>query len=310
MKKAILQLALLLINTTAFAQQRSVSITIDDVPNVQLFEANGYSSILLKRLDSLALPVAIFINEGNLKQTKSFDKNKELLKSWVLNDHITVGNHSYSHPNYGDIGFDAFKENVVKGETLTREILKGSGKRLEYFRFPFNGMGKDSAAQASMKQFLNSKNYIVTPFTVESEDWLYTQLYEKALREKDYKSAKTIGEKYVQFSLALFDHFDNLSVALYGKPVKQIYLCHDNRLNADYLPVLISQLQKKGYKMISLKEAMLDPVYQSKDYYYGNGGFSWIYRWMKDVDKRRAAMRAEPTNADIQKAYEEMSKAK
>lgn len=310
MKKAILQLAFLLINAAAFAQQRSVSVTIDDVPNVQLFEANGYSSILLKRLDSLALPVAIFINEGNLKQTKSFDKNKGLLKSWVLNDHITVGNHSYSHPNYGDVGFDVFKENVLKGEELTHEILKGSGKKLEYFRFPFNGMGKDSAAQASMKQFLNSKNYIVTPFTVESEDWLYTQLYEKALREKDFKSAKSIGEKYVQFSLALFDHFDSLSVAHYRKPAKQIYLCHDNRLNTDYLPVLINALQKKSYKMISLKEAMLDPVYQSKDYYHGNAGFSWIYRWMENVDKRRAAMRAEPTNTDIQKAYEEMSKAK
>jgi peptidoglycan/xylan/chitin deacetylase (PgdA/CDA1 family) len=310
MKKAILEFSLLLFSSTLYGQQQSVSITIDDVPNVRLFEADGYSSLLLRRLDSLALPVAIFINEGNLKQTHSFDKNKDLLKSWVLNDHITVGNHSYSHPNYGETGFDAFKENVMQGEELTREILGGSEKKLEYFRFPFNAMGKDSAEHASMKKFLVSKNYIVTPFTVESEDWLFTQLYEKALSDKNYQSARSIGQKYVEFSLALFDHFDSLSVVQYGKPARQIYLCHDNRLNTDYLPALINELKKKDYRFNTLKEAMLDPVYQSKEYYYGNAGFSWIYRWMENVNKRRAAMRAEPSNAEIQKAYEEMTKAK
>jgi peptidoglycan/xylan/chitin deacetylase (PgdA/CDA1 family) len=310
MKTFKLFVALMCANYAVSAQQRSVSITIDDVPNVQLYAANHYASTLLRRLDSLNMPIAIFINEGNLKQTEAFDKNKELLKSWLLRDYITAGNHSYSHPNYGDIGFDAFKDNVLKGEELTREILKGSGKKLEYFRFPFNGMGKDSLAQESMKEFLTSKNYISTPFTVESEDWLYTQLYEKALGEKDNGRAKYIGQKYVQFSLQLFDYFDSLSVARYGRSASQIFLCHDNRLNTDYLPILVNELKKREYKLISLKDALQDPVYQSKDYYYGNGGFSWFYRWMSNLEERRAAMRNEPTNAEIQKAYEEMNKAK
>ena len=50
----------------AHAQERSVAITIDDVPNVHLYAADDHSSGLLKKLDSLNLPVAIFINEGHL----------------------------------------------------------------------------------------------------------------------------------------------------------------------------------------------------------------------------------------------------
>nr|WP_295930873.1 polysaccharide deacetylase family protein [uncultured Dyadobacter sp.] len=295
---------------SASAQQRSVAITIDDVPNVHLFEASGYSSGLLQRLDSLNLPVAIFINEGNLRLNNAFEKNRSLLQNWISKRYVTVGNHSYSHPNMGEIGFDAFREQVLKGEELSRPMADNAGKNLVYFRFPFNGMGKDSVEQVRMQQFLTGKHYISTPFTVESEDWLYTQLYEKALKDGKRDEARAIGNRYVALSLRLFDYFDSLAVAVAGKPVKQIYLCHDNRLNTDFLPVLVQKLKEKEYRFIDLPEAMSDPAYGSYGHYYGNAGFSWVYRWMKDPASRRAAMRAEPSDPETQKAYEAMTKGK
>lgn len=301
-------LLLLGIASATFAQQRSVSITIDDVPNVQLFEASGYSSGLLKKLDSLKLPVAIFINEGHLKQNKAFDKNKALLQNWISRDYVTAGNHSYSHPNYGEIGFEAFSEEILKGEELTRKMAEKAGKKLEYFRFPFNGAGKDSAEQQRMKQFLTEHHYISTPFTVESEDWLYTQLYEKALKDGKPEEAKAIGNRYVDLSLRLFEYFDGLAREVTGKAVKQIYLCHDNRLNTDFLPKLVQKLKEQHYQFISLADAMTDPAYQSPGYYFGNGGFSWVHRWIKDPERRRTAMRAEPVDMETQKAYEAMTK--
>jgi peptidoglycan/xylan/chitin deacetylase (PgdA/CDA1 family) len=291
------------------AQERAVSITIDDVPNVHLFAADG-SSVLLKKLDSLNLPVAIFINEGHLKQNTAFEQNKKLLQSWISKPYMTAGNHSYSHPNYGEIGFDAFSEDVLKGEELTKSMAEKAGKKLDYFRFPFNGMGKDSAEQASMQAFLAQHHYISTPFTVESEDWLYTQLYEKALKEGKKDEAKAIGNRYVEHSLRLFEYFEGVISTTIGRPVKQIYLCHDNRLNTDYLPALIQKLKEKDYKFTSLADALTDPVYDSPLYYHGNFGFSWVYRWIKDVDKRRLLMRAEPVDTETQKAYEALTKGK
>lgn len=299
-----------LITLSAFAQERSVSITIDDVPNVHLYAASGNSSALLKKLDSLNLPVAIFINEGNLKLNNAFDLNKKLLQSWISRPYITVGNHSYSHPNYGEIGFDAFKDEVLKGEELSRQMAEHAGKKLEYFRFPFNGMGKDSAEQVRMGQFLTGHHYISTPFTVESEDWLYTQLYEKALKEGRLEEAKAIGNRYVDLSLQLFEHFDGVALKVTGKRVKQIYLCHDNRLNTDYLPVLIQKLKEREYRLVSLADAMGDPAYQLPLYYHGNWGFSWLYRWVKDEGQRRSLMRSEPSDKEAQQAYEALTKSK
>jgi peptidoglycan/xylan/chitin deacetylase (PgdA/CDA1 family) len=299
----------LFVSVSQLYAQKAVSITIDDVPNVQIVENDG-SSRLLNRLDSMQVPVAIFINEANLAKTDASDKNVQLLRSWLLNKYITPGNHSYSHPNYGDIGFDAFSKEVVKGEELTKAIIKGTGKKLEYFRFPFNAMGKDSAGQMRMERFLSQKGYKSTPFTVENEDWLYTQLYEKALKDGNHPLADSIGNQYVESCIKLFAYFDSLSVSMFTREIKHIYLCHDNQLNTDYLPRLIQSLKDRNYQMVSLAEAMNDPAYQSRNYYYGNFGFSWFYRWMKDVDRRKAAMRGEPSNPGIQRAFEEMNKAK
>ncbi|KQS33353.1 polysaccharide deacetylase family protein [Dyadobacter sp. Leaf189] len=300
-------LALLLFGNAAQAQ-KSVAITIDDVPNVQIVERDG-GSRLLKRLDSLHIPVAIFINEANLLKTGHAKQNQQLLKSWLVSDFITPGNHTYSHPNYGEAGFNAFSEDVIKGEKLTRKILAGTGKKLSYFRFPFNAMGKDSLAHLQMQQFLVQKGYRLTPFTVESEDWLYNELYEKALRKGNSALADSIADQYITMSLKLFSYIDSISVAMFGKEVRHIYLCHDNRLNTDYLPVLIQKLKDNRYQLVSLDEAMEDPAYRSIDYYHGNAGFSWLYRWMKHADKRKAAMRAEPLNPGIQRAYDEMKKS-
>ena len=309
MKKVITLAALILICGLSYAQQRSVSITIDDIPNVHLAKADG-SSGLLQKLDSLKLPVAIFINEANLSKTPDAERNKTLLKSWVLRDYITVGNHSFSHPNYAEVGYEAFKGEITKGEVLTKELLKGTGKSLDYFRFPFNSMGKDSIDFDRMQQFLKEKKYISTPYTVESEDWLYAQLYDKALKEGDAARAQFIGTQYVETSVKIFAFFDSLSTATYGRPIKQIYLCHDSQLNTDYLPQLVQKLKDQQYNFISLADAMADPVYKSKEYYKGPFGFSWIYRWIEDPAKRRAMMRAEPSSPEIHKAFEEMNAKK
>ena len=57
---------------------------------------------------------------------------------------------------------------------------------------------------------------------------------------------------------------------------------------------LLNALTKKGYKYVSLADALKDKIYQSKEYYTGPYGFSWIYRWQGDETKRKSLMRREP----------------
>jgi len=273
------------------SQPREVAITIDDVPNVQLARRKDRQSILLSRIDSLNLPVAVFINEHNLYRVGKFNENRDKLEAWLHSENITAGNHGYSHMNYGDTTLEAFQREVLKGELITREL---TGQPVRYFRFPFNSLGKDSVAHRTIKDFLDAHGYTTAPFTIESEDWAFNAKYIDALRAGDPSAAAEIGRQYITHTLALFDYFETLSVRLHNRNIKHIYLCHDNLLNTDFLVPLISRLRQKGYTFISIEDSLRDPVYQSTDYYTGRFGFSWVYRWQPDEAKRKMMMRGEP----------------
>ena len=279
-----------------FSQQKEVSITIDDVPNVEIYRRQGFSSVLLEQINTLNLPVAIFINEKNVYKNEFTRENHSGLVTWLKNKNVTAGNHSYSHMNYADTTLAAFQEDIVNGEVITRKTLK---KSPAHFRFPFNSLGKDSAAHQQIKKFLLDKGYTVTPFTIESEDWSYNTKYEEALKDNNKEKALLIGKQYISHTLLLFEHFEKLCRELYGRNIRHIYLCHDNQLNTDYLVELTTRLQQQGYSFISLEDALQDKVYQSNDYYKGRFGFSWIYRWQPDEGKRKMLMRKEPMDEDL-----------
>ena len=296
MNKLLILIFMCFIAQTAIGQRKEVSITIDDIPNVHVYKQHAFSSPLLDQINELKIPVAIFINERNVHLNEFEKENRQGLVKWLTNKNITPGNHSYSHLNYSDTNLAAFKEDVEKGALITKETIK---KNPKYFRFPYNSMGNDSAAHHQVRAYLKEVGYINAPFTIESEDWAFNSSYEVALRNNDAEKAKQIGESYLTYTLQLFDHFERICKELYGRNIKHIYLCHDSPLNTDYLGELIKRLKHNGYSFISLDEALKDKVYQSKDYYTGRLGFSWIYRWQPDEMKRKSLMKQEPVNESL-----------
>lgn len=290
--------------------QKMVSITIDDVPNSNRLEKDGYQSVLLNKLDSLKIPIAIFINEGLIYKTDSVSKNFESLNNWIQREYVTVGNHSFNHLRYSTTEINSFQKEIMNGESISRQLAKKYKKTIKYFRFPFNDLGKDSIQHSQINYFLQKNNYIITPFTIESSDWIYNTVYEYYLSEKDFKKAKEIGEAYLIKTLEYFDFFDSLAKEDYQRTINQIYLCHDNKLNADFLPQLINELKKRHYKFISLENALTDKVYQQKDRYFKKWGISWLYRWEASQKERIENMKKEPTTEIITELYEEILKEK
>lgn len=298
---------LIFFSASCVAQVKEVAITIDDVPNVTLYRADGLNSVLLEHVTSLGIPVAIFINEKLLFGNGSVRENSVALKRWLKNKNVTAGNHSYSHMNYADTTLEAFQLDILKGEMETSKILK---RRPSYFRFPFNSLGNDSVAHNQIRQFLTQHSYIHTPFTIESEDWAYNTLYEEALSKNNPEAAQAIGKQYVMQTLRLFEYFEKLSKELYGRNIKHIYLCHDNKLNTDYIPELVNRLRERGYSLITLEAALQDKVYESPEYYTGRYGFSWIYRWEANTEKRKLMMRGEPVDESFRSAYDNFVNAR
>lgn len=309
MKLFFKYLLLITITTLTYNNARGqfhVAITIDDVPNTKIFQADSFKPLLLEKLDSLTIPITIFINENKLNKTGVVSKNKQLLNNWTKRNYITLGNHTYSHSRYSDVGFESFANDIENGEIITKKLAKRAQKSLKYFRFPFNDLGKDSLQHIKIQEYLIHKGYHITPFTIESIDWMYNAIYEYYVQKNDKMSAEEIGKKYVSKTIEYFDYFEAITMQKYNRQIKHIYLCHDNSLNAVYLPELVNALKKKNYTFISLDDALQDDIYKQKDLYYKKWGISWIYRWMMSQEERTTLMKKEPNTDDIENLYNQL----
>ncbi len=304
MKNSFLIICLTLL-TLNLSGQTKVAITIDDVPNSVKYKNDNLNPLLLTKLDSLKIPATIFVTVGLLYKTDSSAKNTQVLNEWISRDNITIGYHTFSHLKYSSISLDSFKNDFERGEKILKKLVKKYNKPINYFRFPFNDLGSDSTKHVEAARYLRSKHYRIAPFTVESEDWMFNYIYEYYLNIKDFEKAKEIANEYVSKSLDYFEFFDSLAIKLYGRRVNQIYLCHDNTINADYLPVLINELKKRNYTFISFDEALQDSVYSREDNYFRNWGVSWFYRWMKNQKEIKMYSDQEPFD-ETYKLYEQL----
>ncbi len=77
----------------------------------------------------------------------------------------------------------------------------------------------------------------------------------------------------------MFDFFEKLLVETFGREIKQTLLIHANELNADYFDRLAEMMKNRGYKFISLDEALKDSAYSSPDTTVQKRGLSWLHRW-------------------------------
>jgi hypothetical protein len=68
-------------------------------------------------------------------------------------------------------------------------------------------------------------------------------------------------------------------VEVVGREIPQVLLIHASQMNADLMPDLLAMFRRRGYRFVSLDEALADPAYRLPDRYVGKGGFSWIHRW-------------------------------
>jgi peptidoglycan/xylan/chitin deacetylase (PgdA/CDA1 family) len=308
MRKVLFYILLIILTSNISFSQCAVSITIDDIPNTRQYEKDGYKSLLLAKLDSLKIPIAIFINEGFIYTTDSVVKNFSIFNEWVKRDYITLGTHTFSHLRYSETNFDLFKNDLIKGQNITSELAKKNNKSVSYFRFPFNDLGKDSLQHELINDCLKEKGYTITPFTIESSDYMFNTLYSYYLKTGDKTKAKKIEEKYIEITLEYFDYFDSIGVIKHDRHVNQIFLCHENALNINCLPVLYNVLKVKGYSFISLNEALKDKIYSQNDLYFDKWGISWFYRWIEDKEERTRLMRNEPKMEDIEKDYNMLQK--
>ena len=148
-----------------------------------------------------------------------------------------------------------------------------------WFRHPYTHTGPTREIKAGLEKFLAGRGYPIAPFTIENSDWLFSSAYAKAKRGGDEALAAKVREAYLAHSDAMVGWFETLSQEGFGREIPQILLIHSNDLHADALDALLTRIEGRGYRWVTLTDAMKDAAYRTPDEFVGTSGPSWLHRW-------------------------------
>ncbi len=243
-----------------------------------------------------------FVNESAVVKIGETDARVALLEKWLANDNL-LGNHTFSHVSLTTTPLEDYKTDLLKGEIITTQLNKKYGQTQKYFRYPFLQVGPDSAKRYGFEKVLKDNNYVNAPVTIEADDWYYNKVYMDAMKAGNKALMKSVAEKYIRHNIEYFDYYEKYTLEVVGRPIKHIFLCHANALNADYFDELCKVMTDRGYSFITLDEALKDDIYKHPDTVLAKGGFSWLHRW-KITDKKKSTLKEVEIPADIRALYE------
>jgi peptidoglycan/xylan/chitin deacetylase (PgdA/CDA1 family) len=272
---------------TTQTTSRKLALTFDDLPYVasagQPFLSNAQRTTkqILAVLKQHRGPAIGFVNESKLQGPDSAARIA-LLQQW-LDAGMTLGNHTYSHADVNRLTVEQFEEEILKGEIVTRPLMAAKKLELRYFRHPATHTGDTKEKKEAIETFLAAHGYKVTPHTIENSDFVFTVPYARALQHRDQSQLQHLREAYLDYTIDATEFAENIAPQIFGREVTQTLLLHANDINADCLDEMLQRFESRGYKFVTLDEAMADPAYQTKDTLVSNSGPTWLWRWMRSL---------------------------
>jgi len=262
---------------------RQVAITIDDLPagaanSLPAATITEMTTKLLGTLRDQKIPVVGFVNEKKLYKPGEVDQRIQALRMWV--DYgFELGNHTFSHASLNRVGLQAWEDEVVQGESVTRLLLDEHKMKLRYFRHPYLDTGRDLETRRHAEAFLVGRGYRIAPVTLDAWDWMYAGVYDDAKKRGNSPLQEELAKSYLSYSDQVFEYSEKLSKQIVGYEPKQILLLHANQLEADHVGELLDVMRKRGYRFITLEDALGDQAYSLPDTYVGEEGTGWLDHW-------------------------------
>src|SRR5688572_23027555 len=283
---------------------RRIAITIDDLP-WQRIERTPAPDLarrhaqLIAQLRQADAPVTGFVNEGKLEHDGEVQPARvAMLRDW-LDTGAELGNHTFGHVDLHAVGMAAYQADILRGERQLRPLLAERGTAPRWFRHPYLRAGRAPEDKAAVAAFLHAHGYRIAPVTVDNGEWVWAFAYARVLDgEVDVPSREDtlarLRRGYVPYMLNKVDYFEQQSQRLLGYALPQVWLLHANELNAVAYAELVAGVRRRGYRTITLDEAMADPAYARADGYSGRFGPSWLHRWAMAEQRPKDFYAGEP----------------
>lgn len=194
-----------------------IAITLDDLPYVlasRTTPAEGLAQVVainraLKAHDITATGFAV---GQHIKRD-----TQPVLDVFVQAGH-TIGNHSWSHPDYGMLTKRQFRKEVRWTDKALRKWMNGP----KFYRFPYLREGETEKAKQAAQNILDGFGYTNVPVTIDNNEWKFNADYVDALVEGDSRKADAIAADYIAHMKERTVHFQTLAHKALGRDVAHI----------------------------------------------------------------------------------------
>jgi peptidoglycan/xylan/chitin deacetylase (PgdA/CDA1 family) len=284
---AFLLLGLLLTLCEARAQSHKVAMTVDDLPFVSgnpqpitphdAKRALQVNQKILRAFAAQHIPATGFVIEKHIQQL-GIQPGTKILRMWIRPG-FDLGNHMYSHPDVNSLSIEQVEEEITQGETTIKLLLQSVSRGPEFLRFPYNHTGDTKEKHDAIAAFMSAHGYRLAPCTIDNTDYEFNQTYVLALTRRDRQAAAKIRTAYIAYTGAEIDWYTALDKQVFGDDPPHVMLLHDNSLNGDTIEQVISLFNQRGYKFVTLAEALQDHAYSVPETFITRYGPMWGYRW-------------------------------
>lgn len=261
------------------APERRIAVTFDDVPGSATVAGScdpaaltTLNQRLLDALDRQQVPATALVVGSRVCDAERALLLPALLERWRAAGHA-VGNHTFSHRGLNGVSLEWYMADIERNQ----QYLPPSTVR--WFRPPLLHTGDTRAKQEGLYAALAERGYRMAPVTVDNQEWVFADVYTRAKAAGDSATMSRVAAAYVPFMDSVLAFFERRSVIVLGREIPQVLLLHLNDLNADHFDALADMMRGRGYRFISLADAMEDPAYERPDPYVGPRGLSWLHRW-------------------------------
>lgn len=307
MRSLLRAVPLLLLSLVAQAAEvdRRIAVTIDDLPWARLDEIapadlQARHEALMAQLRQAGVPVVGFVNGNKLEVDGVVQPARvQMLRDW-RDAGYTLGNHTWSHMDLNAKGVEAFQQDFLRGEEVLKPLLAERGQVPQWMRHPYLRAGRTPQERARMDTFFAEHGYRIAPVTVDNGEWVWAFAYANVMNEQPDSPGREatlvrLRKGYVPYMLNKVDYYEQQSQALLGYALPQVWLMHANELNAATFAELVAATRRRGYRFVSLEEAVRDPAYaRGTQGYDGRYGPSWLHRWAMAEKKPKEFYAGEP----------------
>lgn len=250
-----------------------IAITVDDLPYVTFGGASPedglrYAESITSALQEHGIVATGFVIGQNINA-----ETRPALQAFADAGH-TIGNHSWTHPDYGTITREEFLDETRRTDEALAEWIAAP----RYYRFPYLRQSETAAKREAATQILTDLGYQNVPVTIDNDEWRYNAEYTEAIADGKSGAAAIIAQNYLAHMQERTSYFQTLAVEELGEDVDHILPVHLNRINADHLGTLLDWYDAQGWTFITVDDALAHPLFSRAELYEGPRGLSQIER--------------------------------